>query len=72
MSLVDDALGLFSPKWKAARLQSQLKIHAYEAAMPTRTHRAKRENRNAKQMNQFGGRSLREQARGLDRERPPN
>ncbi|KAB7896434.1 capsid protein [Serratia sp. Leaf50] len=66
MSLLDDAIGLFSPKWKAARLQSQLKIHAYEAAMPTRTHRAKRENRNANQMNQFGGRSLREQARWLD------
>ncbi len=66
MSLLDDAIGIFSPGWKAARLRSQLEIRAYEAALPTRTHRAKRESRSANQMNQFGGRSLREQARWLD------
>jgi capsid protein len=41
-------------------------IQAYEAVIPTRTHRAKRENRSANQLTQFGGRSLREQARWLD------
>ncbi|MEW5290297.1 phage portal protein [Erwinia papayae] len=66
MTLLDNAIGLISPSWKAARLRSRLEIRAYEAAMPTRTHRAKRENRNANQVNQFGGRSVREQARWLD------
>lgn len=66
MTLLDNAIGLISPGWKAARLRSRLEIKAYEAAMPTRTHRAKRENRNANQVNQFGGRSIREQARWLD------
>lgn len=66
MTLLDNAIGLISPGWKAARLHSRLQIRAYEAAMPTRTHRAKRENRNANQVNQFGGRSVREQARWLD------
>lgn len=66
MSLIDDAIGLFSPGWKASRLRSRVAINAYEAALPTRTHRAKRENRNANQLTQFAGRSIREQARWLD------
>ncbi|MFS7307186.1 phage portal protein [Rahnella inusitata] len=66
MSLIDDAIGLFSPGWKASRLRSRVAVNAYEAALPTRTHRAKRENRNANQLTQFAGRSIREQARWLD------
>lgn len=66
MSLIDDAIGLFSPGWKASRLRSRVAINAYEAALPTRTHRAKRENRNANQLTRFAGRSIREQARWLD------
>ncbi|GAB50123.1 putative portal protein [Atlantibacter hermannii NBRC 105704] len=66
MSLLDNAIGLFSPGWKAARLRSRMVIQAYEAVMPSRTHRARRENRTANQLTQFGGRSLREQARWLD------
>lgn len=66
MSLLDEAIGLVSPGWKAARLKSRAMIRAYEAVTPTRTHRAKRENRNANQLTQSGGRSLREQARWLD------
>ncbi len=66
MSLIDDAIGIFSPGWKASRLRSRVAINAYEAALPTRTHRAKRENRNANQLTQFAGRSIREQARWLD------
>lgn len=66
MSLIDDAIGVFSPRWKASRLRSRVAINAYEAALPTRTHRAKRENRNANQLTQFAGRSIREQARWLD------
>ncbi|HCS4064928.1 TPA: phage portal protein, partial [Salmonella enterica] len=41
-------------------------IKAYEAAIPTRTHKIKRENRNANQLNQIAGKSLREQARWFD------
>ncbi|MEX2953599.1 phage portal protein [Serratia fonticola] len=66
MSLLDNVIGLISPGWKASRLKSRVMINAYEAALPSRTHRAKRENRNANQLNKFGGRSLREQARWLD------
>lgn len=66
MSLLDDVIGLVSPGWKAARLKSRLTIQAYEAAMPSRTHKARRENRNANQLTQVGGKSLREQARFLD------
>ncbi|MBO8132464.1 phage portal protein [Dickeya fangzhongdai] len=66
MSLLDSLIGVISPAWQASRLHNRLMINAYEAAMPTRTHRANRENRNANQLTQFGGRSLREQARWLD------
>lgn len=66
MSFIDDVIGILSPAWKAGRLQARYKIAAYEAVMPTRTHKARRENRNANQLTQFGGRSLREQARWLD------
>ncbi len=66
MSALDNLIGVFSPGWKAERLKSRLMIQAYEAVVPTRTHRAKRENRSANQLTQFGGRSLREQARWLD------
>ncbi|MCW2473416.1 MULTISPECIES: phage portal protein [unclassified Symbiopectobacterium] len=66
MKLLDNLIGAISPAWKASRLRSRYMISAYEATMPTRTHRGKRENRNANQLTQFGGRSLREQARWLD------
>ncbi|WP_261865749.1 phage portal protein [Pectobacterium carotovorum] len=66
MSLLDSLIGVISPSWQASRLHNRLRISAYEASMPTRTHKAKRENRNANQLTQFGGRSLREQARWLD------
>ncbi|MFP9227589.1 phage portal protein [Pectobacterium cacticida] len=66
MKLLDNLIGAISPAWKASRLRSRYVISAYEAAMPTRIHKARRENRNANQLTQFGGRSLREQARWLD------
>jgi capsid protein len=43
MSLLDDAIGLFSPGWKASRLRARAVIKAYEAVKPTRTHKAQRE-----------------------------
>jgi lambda family phage portal protein len=66
MSFIDDAIGLFSPAWKASRLRARAVIRAYEAATPSRTHKARRENRSANQLSQMGAVSLREQARWLD------
>jgi len=66
MSLLDNAIGVFSPSWKAARLRARMQIRAYEAALPNRTHKARRETRSANQLNQAGAVSLRQQARALD------
>ncbi|MCL6745113.1 phage portal protein [Kosakonia sp. R1.Fl] len=66
MTILDDAIGLFSPAWKASRLRARAVIQAYEAARPSRTHKARRENRSANQLSQMGAVSLREQARWLD------
>ncbi|HCQ4237595.1 TPA: phage portal protein [Escherichia coli] len=66
MAIIDDVIGVFSPGWKAARLRSRALIMAYEAVKPTRTHKARRENRSADQLSKYGAVSLREQARFLD------
>ncbi|EFN5630240.1 phage portal protein, partial [Escherichia coli] len=62
MAILDDVIGVFSPGWKAARLRSRAVIQAYEAVKTTRTHKARRENRTADQLSQYGAVSLREQA----------
>ncbi|MEP9266836.1 phage portal protein [Enterobacter asburiae] len=66
MSFLDDAIGLFSPGWKASRLRARAVIKAYEAVKQTRTHKAQKENRSADQLSQMGAVSLRQQARWLD------
>lgn len=66
MAILDDVIGVFSLGWKAARLRSRAVIQAYEAVKTTRTHKARRENRTADQLSQYGAVSLREQARYLD------
>ena len=66
MAILDDVIGVFSPGWKAARLRSRAVIQAYEAVKTTRTHKARRENRTADQLSQYGAVSLRGQARYLD------
>lgn len=66
MAILDDVIGVFSPRWKAARLRSRAVIQAYEAVKTTRTHKARRESRTADQLSQYGAVSLREQARYLD------
>lgn len=66
MSFLDDAIGVFSPGWKASRLRARAMIKAYEAVKTTRTHKGQRENRSADQLSQMGAVSLREQARWLD------
>lgn len=66
MNLIEKAISIVMPVWGESRARARYKLMAYEAAMPTRTHKTKRENRNANQLTQFGGKSLREQARWLD------
>ena len=66
MAISDDVIGFFSSGWKATRLRSRALIMAYEAVKPTRTHKARRENRSADQLSKYGAVSLREQARFLD------
>ncbi|MEZ6936826.1 phage portal protein [Aeromonas sp. S19(2024)] len=66
MNAVDKLLGFISPRWAANRMHDRLRMHAYEAAMPSRTHNAKRERRGANQAVQASAVSLREQARALD------
>ena len=55
-----------APGFVAQRLRHQSVIRAYEAAIPSRTHKAKGEHRSADAALQSAGRSLREQCRWLD------
>lgn len=66
MNLITRAVSLFSPGWAARRLRAELQVQAYEAARPTRTHAARRENRSANTAIFAAGASIREQARWLD------
>lgn len=66
MNLFEKAISAVMPSWAASRARARYDIMAYEAVTPTRTHKTKRENRNPNQLTQFGGKSLREQARWLD------
>jgi lambda family phage portal protein len=66
MKFIDNAIGLLSPGWLASRLKSRAVIKAYEAATPSRTHKARRERRTANQLTQSAAVSLREQARWMD------
>ena len=55
MNLIEKAISVVMPVWGESRARARYKIMAYEAATPTRTHKTKRENRNANQLTQFGG-----------------
>lgn len=63
---IDKALEPFAPGRVAQRLAARQMIYAYEAAAPTRLHKAKSEGKSADMAVQLAGRSLREQARYLD------
>lgn len=62
----DRALEPFFPGKVAQRLAARQMIRAYEAAAPSRLHKAKGEAKSADMAVQLAGRSLREQARYLD------
>ncbi|WP_368162669.1 phage portal protein, partial [Aeromonas sp. s6] len=66
MRAIDKLVGFISPGWAANRMRDRLRMMAYEAAMPSRTHQAKRERRGANVATQQSAISLREQARALD------
>ncbi|HHR6051690.1 TPA: phage portal protein [Providencia alcalifaciens] len=66
MNMLDKVIGALSPSWASQRAKSRYTIQAYEAATPSRIHKARRESRDANQLTQMGGKSLREQARWLD------
>ena len=66
MNLIDRLLAPIAPGVVAKRLRNQHMIMAYEAARPTRTHKAKGEPLSANAAIQVAGRSLREQCRWLD------
>jgi lambda family phage portal protein len=66
MNWLDTLINELAPAWGAARARKRLELYGYEAANPSRTHKATREHRNGNQAVFAAGRSLREQARWLD------
>lgn len=66
MGLIEKTLGVVSPGWAAARAKNRLKLQAYDAALPSRTQKTRRESRSADTAVFVAGTSLREQARWLD------
>ncbi|HEH9677022.1 TPA: phage portal protein [Pasteurella multocida] len=68
MKLIEKILAEISPGWAAQRARSRLVFNAYEAAMPNRTHKAKREKSAANTSVKQSAVSLREQARALDQD----
>ncbi|WP_162287011.1 phage portal protein [Pantoea stewartii] len=66
MGMFEKALGAFAPGWAAARARDRMLLQAYEAAMPSRINKSKRESRSADTAVYAAGVSLREQARKLD------
>lgn len=66
MGIIEKTLGVLSPGWAAARARNRLRLQAYDAALPSRTSKTKRESRAADTAVFAAGTSLREQARWLD------
>lgn len=64
--LIDRIIEPFSPGAVVIRLAAREAIRAYEAARPSRTHKAKGEPHSADLAVQLAGKTLREQARYLD------
>ena len=66
MGIFEKALGAVAPGWAVSRARNRLMLKAYEAANPSRIHKAPRESRSADNAVYAAGTSLREQARFLD------
>lgn len=65
-NLIDRIIEPFNPGAVVSRLAAREAIRAYEAARPSRTHKAKGEPHSADLAVQLAGKTLREQARYLD------
>lgn len=66
MNLLEKTIAKLAPTWAAQRAKSRYVMNAYEAALPNRTHKAKRESQGANTTVKQSAVSLREQARALD------
>ncbi|WP_122423308.1 phage portal protein [Pseudomonas viridiflava] len=66
MNILDRILAPIFPGMVADRLRSRTVIQAFEAAHVSRTHKAKKQPRDANVSLQYAGKSLREQSRKLD------
>lgn len=66
MNWIDKALAPLFPRVVANRLSARFAIRAYEAASPSRTHKAKAERRSGNAAAKASAKSIREQARALD------
>lgn len=66
MHLIDRLVAFISPATALKMMGARQAIRAYEAARPSRTHKATREHRSGNAALNMAGRSLREQARWLD------
>lgn len=66
MNLLEKTIAAISPRWAAKRSQSRYMLNAYEAALPSRTHKASRDGQGANTNVRQSAVSLREQARALD------
>ncbi|MER1978047.1 phage portal protein [Pseudocitrobacter faecalis] len=66
MGIFEKTLGVISPGWAASRAKNRMRLQAYEAASPSRLHKAKRESRSADTAVYGSAVPLREQARKLD------
>ena len=66
MNFLERTIAAISPKWAAKRSQSRYVLNAYEATLPSRTHKAVREPQGANVAVRQSAVSLREQARALD------
>ncbi|MDH2999390.1 hypothetical protein A1D23_04640 [Chelonobacter oris] len=66
MNWVEKAIAALSPRWASSRSRNRYVLNTYEAAMPSRTHKAIRERQGANVTVRQSAVSLREQARALD------
>ncbi len=66
MNWIDRALAPLFPRTVARSLAARMAIRAYEAASPSRTHKAKSERRSGNAAVKASSKSIREQARALD------
>ncbi|MDG6894531.1 phage portal protein [Volucribacter amazonae] len=66
MNILEKTIAAFSPKWAVSRARNRYVLNAYEATLPSRSHKAIREGQGANRTIQQSAISLREQARSLD------